>query len=1148
MLTTEQLLRLLEQSLLVPPKDLERLRKLLAASPDTFTPRVMMKWLVHRGALTSDQAERLLSAEPPHASDPPSAAEFSLDLAPIEGEAQDPDPSGPAIDLGDSTSAPAAPKSAPPAAPPPAPRRGASGPPQNAPVPAAPSAASQLDDLFAEVVGSQTPVLAAPRLSGRRWFRPRQGWDSPLMLLGGGGLLLLAIASVAMYWLLSQRTTGQLFDQAEQEYAAGAYHQAIPRFEQFLERYPDDARAGQVQVHLGLARLRLSVDETRDWPRALALAETTLPAIATRPEFGNSRGELAALLPTIAEGLARLLRDDPSTARIEEVRRALALVEKYVPADLLPRPRVADIEAALTLAERRLARDAAVAAAAGEMERLVGAGRIREARAARRGLLSEYPDVDEPSRPVPPELAKVDEQLAEAERAAVRFVSHDRAAETTEPASPVEHAVRFAPRRGEPATGVEGRTVAALVSGTLSGIDAATGELRWQRFLGFERHEPPLVVAPEGRNLAVLDSRGPALVCLDAATGQLRWRQPLDDDPGGEPRQLGEWIVVPTRSGKLLLIRATDGFWAGHYEFAQPLLVPPVAATQGRVWYQLAAEDHLLVLNPTARTCVDVVRLGHDTTSVRLPPLVIGQHVIVVENDGARRGRLRVLETDDDGLVRTESQHLAYAGHCLAPPAVVGRTLYVATDEPALRVFLAGTAPEDEPLRQVAERTTGAAEAVPPHVVPVGAGLWFAGDSLERYEFQSALGRLSPSGLQLDPAWRGSVCPQPPQAVGPHLFVVHGDASRDAWSAAMLNGTNGALLWETRIAAPTAVDVTAAGNSTVVTVLSATGQLWDVPLSELKGAITRDAPTLTLPSVGPFQLRAVGSGRFVARGPLPPGVTNSGEAAARPLVVVGPPGTEPRSIAWDPKWGAATTLGPLADGWLAPAPTGTVRLVKLPGGEPLGMPFQPAIEPGVTYDWQPPVPLGPGEALLADGRSRLFRVAQVAEPEPRLEVRAEGQLPGIPGGPAAVSGPLVWLATVDGTLLALRTETLEAVGSLELGEPPAWGPTSAAGLVLVAGHDHRLRAFRDTPTPVWELPLDEADVPVGSPLVRDTALLLCTRRGHVLRLDAATGRVLGRLDVGWPLRGGPFDRNDGLLVVGDGGALYAVPQVPEAAP
>ena len=137
---------------------------------------------------------------------------------------------------------------------------------------------------------------------------PRNVWDSPLLLIGGGSLIGLLLLGAVLLFVMRRQTGDQAFDIAEEAYKSGAYSSAINAFDQYLQKYPKHASASTAHVHRGLCEMRAASEGSRDWTKVLATAKTTLDQISPELEFPAAQADLASILPAIAAGLATQAR------------------------------------------------------------------------------------------------------------------------------------------------------------------------------------------------------------------------------------------------------------------------------------------------------------------------------------------------------------------------------------------------------------------------------------------------------------------------------------------------------------------------------------------------------------------------------------------------------------------------------------------------------------------------------------------------------------------------------------------------------------------------------------------------------------------------------------------------------------------------
>ena len=104
--------------------------------------------------------------------------------------------------------------------------------------------------------------------------------------------------------------------------------------------------------------------------------------IAKEDEFKAAHGELAAMLPQIAEGLSDEAGKKLDPALVDQSHQALKMIEKYVPKELRQENRMSDIEASLGIASRKIARSDELKKTVAAMRKAVKALKTADAYAA----------------------------------------------------------------------------------------------------------------------------------------------------------------------------------------------------------------------------------------------------------------------------------------------------------------------------------------------------------------------------------------------------------------------------------------------------------------------------------------------------------------------------------------------------------------------------------------------------------------------------------------------------------------------------------------------------------------------------------------------------------------------------------------------
>ena len=229
----------------------------------------------------------------------------------------------------------------------------------------------------------------------------------------------------------------------------------------------------------------------------------------------------------------------------------------------------------------------------------------------------------------------------------------------------------------------------------------------------------------------------------------------------------------------------------------------------------------------------------------------------------------------------------------------------------------------------------------------------------------------------------------------------------------------------------------------------------------------------------------------------------------------------------------------LADGLLAPLSAGQIYLLDPLSGNSLCTPFQPRLQPGTLPCWQGPVAVGEKEVVISDGRKRLYRLQLVDKPSMRLAVAAEVELAEPIVSPLATTGKAVCGVEAAGKLDFFQLPDLTRSQQHALAGRCDWGPCRVGDRVMLTVQAGPCYCFDESGQPVWQAALPYGRL-AGPPLAVKDHYLLAAASGVVWRVDAASGKELGKVDVGRPLATGPVQLGDRLLLGGHDGSLYGV--------
>ena len=1000
-----------------------------------------------------------------------------------------------------------------------------------------------IPDIWAEV---ESPLVSAEEFEipaePAPLFRPRRRnvWESPLFLLGGGALLLLIILLGVLLWAVRRQSADQLLALAEEDYRSGSYTQAIAKFTDFLQRFPNHPRAGMVRVHRGLARLRQAVEAGGDWEETLRIAQEVLDEIAPEPTFKDeARGELVALLPRIAQELAQRALTRLDAQLVSKAEEALGLVMRHIAPSDRPAALLSDIEATLALTRHRLAAGDRLRTTLLEIEQALANRDSAKAHELRRGLLRDYPQLAKD-----PTLLEVVQKISALERELVRAEPKVLKPATSDWPVAAEH-VLLACRGGEgSAPGVGGQAICAIDQGIAFGLDAATGKVLWRRVVGENLAGRGLPVSPvpliSGREVDFLlvDRVHQELLRLSGPTGDLRWRLSLEEPPAAEPVLAGGDLWLVFASGKLLQLESASGQSRQEIIFPQPLSVPPAVDTRRGLLFQPGLHSTIFVLRVEDGTCVQTVYLGHEPGGVSLPPVIVGKYLIVTVNSGPSQTDLHIFEIRDQGEEPLKAVQVIFLPARLAlPPLVSGTRVFVASQGGPAWVYELTPDSPATPLREIAQGNLGPAERqlglagkelVPRFAFFQGAQVWVADYQLSCYDVVPLRAALQPKAIRNE----GSLSLQPLAVLDRYLFHVRKVLGLPDLVVSAFRVDDAQNIWETRLGVPLVAEPILADQGGTLICVTRTGSVFRLPVTELGKNTIVDEPyiTLKLPELQAPLQDAV---------PLAEGqVLLVMGVGSRRLPMYDPAEPVPR-FRWillaEPLGGKVAPFGP---GMLLGTQLGQLYWVHPKDGKLLAEPFQLPELPKRPIEWLPPVVVDETRVLVAEKSGWVLLLQLQTQPKPHFRVQAQARRD-IPWDTAlALSGETVWGGDRQGTLVGLEIPALRVKSEVELGEAILWGPHSVQNGILAAtaselvaiGAEGKLR---------WRIPADRG-IPTGKPLLHAGRILLATREGWFLVIEENSGQVIQAKQLDAPLATGPVLCGNRVVLGGADGCLYLV--------
>ena len=179
------------------------------------------------------------------------------------------------------------------------------------------------------------------------------------------------------------------------------------------------------------------------------------------------------------------------------------------------------------------------------------------------------------------------------------------------------------------------------------------------------------------------------------------------------------------------------------------------------------------------------------------------------------------------------------------------------------------------------------------------------------------------------------------------------------------------------------------------------------------------------------------------------------------------------------------------------------------------------------------------DLVIADGSSKLYRLHVTDEPAVQLAALLEVDCPTAIVSPLCGVGKTLCGVDAGGKVNFFRLPDLKRIRQQALEGRCAWGPKNIGRGILLATDAGQLHCFDESGEQLWQSALGHGPL-AGVPLAAGQHYLLAAVGGVVWRVDAKTGKEIGRADVGQPLATGPVELGERLVVGAHDGAVFQI--------
>ncbi len=953
---------------------------------------------------------------------------------------------------------------------------------------------------------------------------------SPLVLALAGGSGLMAIVALVFWFLNVREQVQRQFSEAEKEIKQAQFAAGITKFDEFIKAHPDhDLSNGPkgARVLLGKARVEKELIGSPAFANALKALQDFVAEHREQKYFPELNDDLVVFSKKIA-------LDAPKAAAVNKQRDLLKIsveaeqmMERYSPPDSPPTEAKKEIAKAREEAETAILKasvlDEALASINDSLKKELPLGAV----ATRQKLVVRYSDLKSDRR-LDTALRRA---LELAKKQAVRE-EFQRDAQTDDPAKllpkPLTLAVRTRSLSDEQSAN---RVVFATGQDSCFAADSITGEPLWRRTVGIGTPFFAVPVETSRSGVLLFDLTQNQLMLLDRRTGELAWRQALEP-AAGPPLVVQGQIYLPTLEGFLYRIDADSGRITSRLKFPQRLFAPPLAMADGQHILVIGDSEFAYTLGLNPLECQLVTQIGHQAGTIEAAPVMMGQHVLIAENDRATTSRLRVLNASKAEQRLSDVAESRVEGHIRDDMILRGNRLYVVSAGPRLSVFNVSDDQNQRTLAPVATLQIPTNHSGAAHLA-AGADdqIWLSVGALRKVQLKTDV-------LQLDSQDKIAVgqSMQPMQMIGRNLYVGRQLPIGQAVHLTQADGESMQSNWKTVVGA--SILAASLGTDGQLVCVTEGADTFLLSANEITngGFRARSEQQLKLPDnmLEPVQAVPLAEGRTAVW-------TNGPDGK---LWVVGPSALPQAEV----PLAQALDCPPIrfAGGVLLPIP-GRLKLART--GAPVCDDFLAPVNTnneGPARKWKHLIAVDDDTLFVIDSAGKMSKLQFRTGEKTFFQTVSSIDFPQpIDVAPTLHQGKLI---TADAAgMMHVTDVTAGETRDVALGGPASKPLWIAEPLLLAEVARQKLIAFdaAQPKLPLWTVNLEGVGL-VGSPLLIGDALIAVQQSGDVLRIDAKSGKVEQKLALGQIATHGPLRLGNLLVVLTADGSLQHVESfVPE---
>jgi outer membrane protein assembly factor BamB len=1001
------------------------------------------------------------------------------------------------------------------------------------------------DDYASGAYATQSgPQKILPSFKGKK--NRSDQWATKWLYIGFGifGTLLIG---VAVLWVVNiGQKPEDMFEAAMSSFNQQTYGDAQKKFDNYLDQHATHKDAPKARVKRIHAIIRGTYG-LKNYTEVIKQAQMLLPELKAEEDANNQmeelRDDLAVMLPTSLAFISKkaIKITDLPAMKEELIRvsgfRALVDDPVNIPNSRRKSPSVNNnylkIANNIATLEGQIEKEEQYELDLVRIERLNDQKETDEAFAVYRKLTRNYGDLASRSK-----IRELMLKISQTERELVKPIALPELKVTNLPRNgAVEQTVVLSVTSGQPVPALKDEVVAFLAEGSVYGIDAGEGTVKWRRFVGFETTNQPVVTVDD--KVIISDQRNNDLMQLDLQSGELIWRLEIKE-PFLSPSVTDQAIILNTESGKILQLDLATGKLLHAIQLPQPVNVNAMPADRDPYLYQVGSYQNLYVISSQTLDCEKVFSLGHYEGSISTAPQSWTGYILLVVNLGGQSD-LYVLKPRDKGATLELVQVIPgiVSGTVSTPMKRFGRWMLMTSDTGELRILELYPEEEKNPVNVLTQDVFDAKGSERVFVTTEGSNLWVAGKGIMRYRVPRNLAQFNRI-VNVDSS---DTFLAPMNKLDDYLFHIKKRNRSGMVSASLVDAMELKTVWRTDIGGELA------GSPIVYkdTVIAVNNQGDTFPIDDKVVSSGFAAASLRASKIRSdlqFEtLVELPDNKFVCLG----------SEGRKDMLLVDLVKNKSRVLSLvKPADKIACPPIALGSDLVVPTLTGQVARINPNSGAMQGTPFQPALQPnGDMPKWYEPVRLDESQMVIARGQvgKEMPSVIYTLSGSNPRSIKKTGEL--VCESPVksnvVLSGTQLFgvLETPDGDKLTSFTfHPLAIVKDVALEVDLVGGPWATAAGILVATSDGKLHCYQSDLSLKWSTELQDVKFACAPEITANVNgwLMLCYQNGKVVWLAPETGKAVSEIDLGQPINHRPLFKGDKMYFGGMDGTIHIVDQ------